>query len=173
MIWLVSRKARVFWPLFLTVFVTDCAAKEAAVENLSPPGTHHDILGDVFRLTLTYNDGAAMGLPVGGATTTLLGVISVLGASLVLLWYVRVSKEKRLLPAALALVFAGGLGNGWERLFSSRGVVDFIDVGLGPHRFYIFNVADIGITIGAVLLAFLLWFEGRRTARQSPGEGAV
>lgn len=170
---MISRKAWVFWPLFLTVFVADCATKQVAVEHLSPPGTPHDVLDDVFRLTLTYNDGAAMGLPVGGSTTILLGLISLVGASIVFAWYVRVSRDRKLYPAALALVFAGALGNGWERLFLTRGVVDFIDVGWGTYRFYTFNVADACITIGAVVLALLLWLEGRETPTPSPRDGAA
>jgi signal peptidase II len=57
---------------------------------------------------------------------------------------------------ALALVTAGAAGNLWDRLRSSRGVVDFIDVGFSDARFWIFNLADVAITIGALLLAYLL-----------------
>jgi signal peptidase II len=49
------------------------------------------------------------------------------------------------------------LGNAWERLFSPRGVVDFIDLGIGTIRFWTFNVADIAITLGAGLLALTFW----------------
>jgi signal peptidase II len=172
MIQLVSRKAWVFWSLFLVVFFTDCTTKEAAVDGLSPPGMPHDILGDVIRLTLTYNHGAAMGLPIGGVTTTVLGLLSIIGALAVLFWYSRIPQGEKLIAAALALVFAGALGNGWERLLLTRGVVDFIDVGWGTHRFYTFNVADIGITVGAALLTVLIWLEGRNTPKASQGEGA-
>jgi len=58
---------------------------------------------------------------------------------------------------ALGLIAAGALGNLIDRLRSTRGVVDFIDVGVGDARFWTFNVADAGVTVGAVLLAFVLW----------------
>ena len=45
---------------------------------------------------------------------------------------------------------------------SPGGVVDFIDVGLGIHRSWTFNIADAGITCGALLLAVTLW-RGDRT----------
>jgi signal peptidase II len=64
--------------------------------------------------------------------------------------------------AALALVSAGALGNMIDRIRSPRGVVDFIDLGIGDARFYTFNVADVAITVGAVLLARLLWQEDRK-----------
>jgi len=43
-----------------------------------------------------------------------------------------------------------------DRIRSSAGVVDFIDVGVADVRFWTFNVADLGITIGAVLLLLAL-----------------
>jgi signal peptidase II len=48
-------------------------------------------------------------------------------------------------------------GNLLDRLRSERGVVDFIDLGVGSVRFWTFNVADVGVSIGATLLAVVLW----------------
>lgn len=66
--------------------------------------------------------------------------------------------------AALALVTGGAMGNLLDRLRSARGIIDFIDVGIGDARFWTFNVADVGVSIGAVLLAMVLWRE------DNPGE---
>ena len=44
-----------------------------------------------------------------------------------------------------------------DRLKSARGVVDFIDIGIGAWRWPTFNVADIAVTTGAILLAVVLW----------------
>lgn len=44
-------------------------------------------------------------------------------------------------------------------------MVDFIDVGVGTVRFWTFNVADSGVTIGACLLAVVLWMEERQRLR--------
>src|SRR6185295_9237050 len=62
---------------------------------------------------------------------------------------------------ALALVTAGAIGNLIDRLTSSRGVIDFIDIGVTGWRFWTFNVADVGVSCGAVLLALVLWREER------------
>ncbi len=56
----------------------------------------------------------------------------------------------------------GAAGNLIDRLRSGRGVVDFIDLGVGSVRFWTFNVADSGVTIGACLLVVALWIEERR-----------
>jgi signal peptidase II len=60
------------------------------------------------------------------------------------------------LIVALALVMGGALGNLLDRLRSTRGVVDFIDLGVGTWRFWTFNLADVGVSVGALLLAWHL-----------------
>jgi signal peptidase II len=60
---------------------------------------------------------------------------------------------------ALLLVTAGAIGNFIDRVSSARGVVDFFDVGIGVHRWPTFNIADIAVSTGAVLLAIVLWRE--------------
>jgi signal peptidase II len=67
---------------------------------------------------------------------------------------------------ALGLVCGGALGNLVDRLRWTNGVVDFIDVGIGVHRFWVFNVADSAVSVGAVLLVLVLWAEERRNARR-------
>ncbi|MCH8934427.1 MAG: signal peptidase II, partial [Gemmatimonadetes bacterium] len=69
----------------------------------------------------------------------------------------------------LGLVCGGAVGNLIDRIRSSRGVVDFIDVGIGVHRWPTFNIADSAVTVGAIALAFVLWMEGR----EEEGAGRV
>ena len=155
------RKTRVFWPLLITVFLADCTTKRAAVETLSP-GDPHEVVGETVRFSLTFNDSAAMGIPAGEHGKEILGVISLVVAGFLGYWYRRSGSRDVLLSGALALVIAGALGNAWERLLSPRGVVDFIDIGVGTLRFWTFNIADVAITLGACLLAISLWREERR-----------
>jgi signal peptidase II len=62
---------------------------------------------------------------------------------------------------ALGSVAGGAIGNLVDRVRGSQGVVDFIDVGIGATRWPTFNVADIGVSCGAVVLAISLWREDR------------
>jgi len=62
------------------------------------------------------------------------------------------------------MILGGAFGNLIDRLRSGQGVVDFIDVGIGEHRWPTFNIADIGVSCGAVLLAWILWREDRAAA---------
>ena len=63
---------------------------------------------------------------------------------------------------AISLVCAGAVGNLVDRIRSHRGVVDFLDIGIGDLRWPVFNVADIAVTTGAVFLALSLWREERQ-----------
>jgi signal peptidase II len=65
---------------------------------------------------------------------------------------------------AIALVCGGAVGNLIDRIRSAAGVVDFIDVGIGDLRWPTFNVADMAVSIGAFLLAWVLWGEERSSA---------
>lgn len=162
-----TRKARAFWPLFLVLLLADCTTKAAAVASLQNVGEQKEVVGDVVRFTLAYNDRGAMGISFGDHTMLVLGILGFGAALLLHSWYRSTPSGALMLPAALALIIAGALGNAWERVFSPHGVVDFIDIGIGASRFYTFNVADIGITLGTVLLALAIVTEERAEATRS------
>jgi signal peptidase II len=152
-----SPKARRFWPLFAVVVLTDCATKRAAELHLVPAHVPHEFLGEIVRLTLAYNPGAAMSLSLGAHSRVGLSLLA-LGALLVMAYlYRRTAPGDRQAAAGLALIAAGALGNLIDRLRSERGVVDFIDVGLGGWRFWTFNVADMAIALGAVVLVVAMY----------------
>lgn len=158
-----ARKIRLFWPIAATVFLSDCATKAVAEQHLAPEYTPHPVLGEFLRFTLAYNPGAAMSLGVGYLPRELLAMVGATALVGLWLWYRRLRPDATAMIIALALVWAGAAGNLWDRLRSSRGVVDFIDVGLVGWRFWVFNVADIAIAIGALLLAWLLRRPGPAT----------
>jgi signal peptidase II len=109
------------------------------------------VLGQVVRFTYIVNEGAAFGLYLGDASKTIFLVLSSLAAVLVLGVYVYGEDEGWLKRFALALILGGALGNIHDRIRYGS-VVDFIDIGVGSYRWPIFNVADIAVTVGAILL---------------------
>lgn len=153
------RNARLFWPALISVVVVDVVTKALAVQLLA---THipRRVFGDTLRFTLLYNPGAAFGLNVGPySRPVFLGLALV---ALVVLWrmYRDTPADHALRALALGLVSGGAVANVINRLWSARGVVDFIDVGIGAARWPSFNAADMGISVGAILLAWTLWREG-------------
>jgi signal peptidase II len=146
--------------LTMVPIVTADVVTKRLAEALLPHGYPIERLG--IPLTLAYNTGVAFGLPLPS-----LGRWLVVAASFFVL-YVLVGIFRRT-PAsdwvrllATQLVAAGAIGNLIDRLRWDRGVVDFIGpINLGFMDFPIFNVADMSLTCGAVLLAISMLREER------------
>jgi signal peptidase II len=120
----------------LPVWFADFVTKQLAVAHLQPPYRPHRVLGATVRLTLTYNQQGVMGLPVGPYGRWILSGVSVVLLG-VLVWLLRTSRARdRLRATALALIIGGALGNLLDRVTSGKGVVDFIDIGIGAWRFW-------------------------------------
>jgi signal peptidase II len=145
------KKAQLFWPLLLALVLADCGSKRVAEEALTPH-TPHEVVGDVVRFTLGYNPGAAFGMNVGDASRAVFTTLTLLALIALGAMYRTTPADRRVEIAALALITGGAVGNLVDRIRAGP-VVDFIDVGIGSVRFWTFNLADAGITIGAVLLA--------------------
>lgn len=157
---------RLFWITTLGVVTADLISKLAAVATLA--ARPRPVVGDYAVLRLVYNEGAAFGISLGPASRWIFLGLALI-ALVVLGAMVRATRSgDKLRLLALALVCGGAAGNLLDRIRSAQGVVDFIEVGIGPHRFPTFNVADSAITIGAIALAFSLWLEGRQVAHAAP-----
>lgn len=150
-----TQKARWFWSLALALLVADCATKRV-VETHFTVGRPQSVVGDVVRLNLSYNRDAAMGIRIGGGSRLLLAALSVISLLVLGVLYHRTQPGDRRRLVGVALVVGGALGNLIDRVRSSAGVVDFIDLGVSHVRFWTFNLADVGITVGALLLLLAL-----------------
>jgi len=153
-----SPRARVFWPILVALLVADRTTKELA-ETYLPEHTPHEVLGSFVRLTLTHNPGAAMSLSLGPYSRIGFSAAALVAIAILFRLYLATTATDRLRAAALALVVGGAAGNLLTRLMSPRGVVDFIDIGIPAWRFWTFNVADAGLTVGGLLLLRALWQE--------------
>lgn len=162
-----------FWPVAVVIVLLDVVTKAIAAATLFPPMIPHSVFGDVARLTLVYNRGAAFGIHVGPYSRPIFAVLTV--AALAILWrlYRATAPADWRRVLALAFVSAGAVGNLIDRLRSSRGVVDFIDIGTATWRWPTFNVADIAVTTGAILLAVVLWREDRAAAHAASTHAAA
>jgi signal peptidase II len=131
-------------------------------------------LGDFFRLQYVENTGAFLGfgsaLPYGfrfWVFVVLIGCV-LLG----MLLFVLVRHELRFgSVTGLALIIAGGLGNLIDRILNNGEVIDFMNMGIGNLRTGIFNVADLAIMIGAGILIFCNFRNGKKHNRPIDREG--
>jgi signal peptidase II len=151
------------------IVALDLVTKLVAVELL-PPYLGVRLLGDALQFRLVYNSGAAFGFNVGEHSRWIFMGLSVT-AIIVLGSMLRSTRPGDWLRFySLAAICAGAFGNLIDRVRSPRGVVDFLDVGVGAMRWPTFNVADMAVTCGALALALSLWGEGKKgVPAASPG----
>ena len=152
--------------LWLTavIVILDQLSKWMAVANLDEGQVMSFISHLNFKLV--YNKGAAFSFlgDQGGWQRWFFVVLSFAVSAYILYWLKRLPSSARSLAVALTLVLGGALGNGIDRLLNGK-VTDFIDFYVDMDLFFLsnghyatFNVADIAITMGAILLIFISLF---------------
>ena len=167
-----TRRVSMHVLLLAAIVVTigcDQVTKHMATSSLA--GTSgRTYLGGVVRMAYTENAGGFLGLgeelPPVARTALFTGA-----TGLMLIGMVAIAFRERLQgwPLLGATLFvAGGASNWVDRLANGR-VVDFLNVGIGPVRTGIFNVADMALMLGG---AMLFLFEFRRHRRFRQGFGA-
>jgi len=142
------RPLRWLW-LAVAVIVLDLATKYAASHFLSY-AQPVEVL-PFFNLTLLHNTGAAFSFLAEhpGGQRWFFAAIAI-GASIGLtVWLSRIRADEKLLAIALPLIIGGALGNLYDRLIHGY-VVDFLSFHAAGWYYPAFNVADIGITLGAI-----------------------
>jgi signal peptidase II len=150
--------ARLFWPIFVAIGALDFFTKAMATKMVRQ--LPQDVYGEWIRFTLVYNPGAAFGLHVGQYSRWIFMVLTMVALVILGRLFAATRPGDAIRTVSLALVCGGAVGNLIDRINLSRaGVVDFIDIGFGDSRWPTFNVADMAVSIGAFLLAWVLWGE--------------
>jgi len=148
------RRWLVVFVLLVGTIALDQVTKVIAKATLRTAATQ-SFLADTFRLTYAENRGAFLSLGAALPQAARFWVLEV-GVALVLvalLVHSIIGKKVDLTQAAAyALVVGGGLGNWIDRVLRGGLVVDFLNLGIGPVRTGVFNVADVAIMAGAALL---------------------
>lgn len=114
------------------------------------------VIGNFFLITSHRNTGAAFSILEDQRWFFIIVTIIVASG---IIWYMYKIRHQQghILPIGLSLILGGALGNFLDRLLTGE-VVDFLQFNFGSYTFPIFNVADMGITIGVgfVLLDAML-----------------
>ena len=150
-----------FYIIIILIVIGDQLTKgliqQSMVLNQSIP-----VWDGIFSITYIHNTGAAFSMLAG--KTQVLALFQVIIIGVILGYYILKGRRSHpLLRISLAMIVAGGIGNLIDRLTLGY-VVDFLDIHFWP----IFNVADIGVSAGCVLLAgYVFFIEGKeKSGRQ-------
>ncbi|MGZ6267725.1 MAG: signal peptidase II, partial [Candidatus Limnocylindrales bacterium] len=114
------------------------------------------ILGDWLRIDFIHNSGGLFGMLQGAGQ--LLALVTIGVVAVLVAMEINSGWRSWLVTLALALLLGGAVGNFIDRARLGY-VVDFVDMGIGSLRFYIFNIADSAVTV-AILVMLALGFLG-------------
>ena len=137
----------------VSIFLIDRFSKLVMINSSTTDGSSNVSINDFLSFNLVWNDGIAFGLFSFDQKIyyNFLTVIIIL-ITLIILWMILTTKG--LEKIAFMMILGGSMGNIFDRLYYSS-VPDFIDIHYGNFHWFIFNVADIFISIGVLLLIIL------------------
>lgn len=163
-----KAKLTMFGSILPVILLLDRITKRWAESSLAG-GRQIDLLDGLIPLTLAHNRGAAFGIELGSDPRLFFIPLTILALILLGALLTQADRRDYVRIVAVSLVIAGALGNLYDRLSNAQGVVDFIGpINLGFMLWPIFNVADMAISTGAVLLALSFWMEERVGAAEEP-----
>ncbi len=153
------KERRVFFLISIAIFIIDMVSKHLVETYLSKVTVKH-VLGDFLIFIYTRNYGVAFGLlndvpkPLENIMPIILEIL--VGISVLFVFYFMLTvnpKKQKYSMIGFTLIFAGALGNFFDRVYTGY-VTDFINMGLTKTiRFpYNYNIADASITIGIVII---------------------
>jgi signal peptidase II len=160
-----EKKGCLIWLwLSVVIFALDQLTKWLAVYYLDLYQVQH--ITRFFNIHLAFNEGAAFSFlsTVGGWQKILLSLLAAVVSLFITIWLYRLPRHERWTACALSLVLSGAVGNLWDRLTLGH-VVDFIQLHYQSWYWPTFNIADIAICIGAVMLV-LDALVRRKTSKQ-------
>ena len=151
-------KKNIFNLLFVIfIFILDRLSKIIIIKLSEPLGELNISVTSFINFNLTWNEGIAFGLLSFDDKFyyNLITLLIVL-ITLIIIWLA--NKAKGIEKLSFLMIVGGSLGNIFDRIYYSS-VLDFIDISVNNFHWFIFNVADIFISIGVILLIILEFFK--------------
>lgn len=129
-------------------------------------------LHDTVRLGYAENTGAFLSFGADWPEAVSFWVFGIVPFLLLVAFFVYCVVKAKQLPFShlvpLGLIFTGGMGNIADRLMYNRHVTDFMNVGIGSLRSGIFNVADLCVTTGVIILLFQNFKKEKQPGGEAP-----
>ncbi len=155
------NKERIWNLLFIIgIFALDRLTKIAIINSTDLYGEKIFTITSFLNLNLIWNDGIAFGMlsfQEKNYYNFLTGIIILI--TIIIFWMI--TKTTKIEKVAFMMIFGGSIGNIFDRLYYSS-VPDFIDFHINNFHWFIFNVADIFITLGVILLIILEFFPKKK-----------
>ena len=155
-----NKEFAINFSVILSIFCIDRLTKVYVIFLNEKNMSSEIFVSKYLNINLIYNDGIAFGLLsfddklYYDLLTSIICLIT-----LIILWMIY--KTKGTEKFAFMMVFGGSLGNIFDRLYYSS-VPDFIDIHFKGFHWFIFNVADIFITLGVLILVFVELFSKKK-----------
>ena len=149
--------------IILLIFIFDRVTKIYLI-NLQETGTDIDFyINQILNFYLVWNTGIGFGL-ISLESNIYYHVITsiIVIVNLGLIYFL--IKSKGNYAYLIAMILGGSLGNLFDRIYYYA-VPDFIDVHIGTYHWFIFNIADIFITIGIIGLIFIELFRKEKISK--------
>ena len=146
--------------IILTIFILDRISKIYVINFFDQVSFDEIYLLEFLNIYLIWNKGIAFGL-MSFDNVTIYNIITLLIILITLIVFYFSMKNKDITGYFFAMIFAGSLGNLFDRLKYS-GVPDFIDLHIGNYHWFIFNVADIAISLGVICLILVELFYNKK-----------
>ena len=139
--------------LFSSIFLIDRLSKIYVI-YLDKKFLGSEIFSSKFlNITLIWNEGIAFGL-FSFDEKYLYNILTLFIVIIILIIFFMLIKSKGFKKYSLLMILSGALGNVYDRIIFNA-VPDFIDFHIGNFHWFIFNVADIFITLGVIFMIFL------------------
>ena len=157
--------------IIILAILADQLSKFLLVPMFTGPGDTNELIPDVFNLTYVQNQGASFGMLQGFQWFFIVITVIVIGVATWLMIRYR-KKHSRFLKVAIALAYAGALGNLIDRVLYGY-VRDFFDFRMFDFWKWIFNVADACLVVGSIMLGIYILFIHKDKPKQKTGEVAA
>ena len=156
-----SKDFKITSLILATIFSIDRISKEYII-FLGDQNYNSEIyLSSFLNIILIWNDGIAFGL-LSFEDKTIYNYITILISSVVIILLFLISRTKKFKKFSYIIITGGALGNLFDRIIYNS-VPDFIDLHYNGFHWFVFNVADIFITIGIICLIYDEIFLGKKT----------
>ena len=146
--------------LILAIFLLDRISKIYVIDQSKKSLSNNLFLSDYLNISLMWNEGIAFGL-FAFDESFFYNFITILIIMVIIIVFFMILKNKGYKKYSLILILGGALGNLYDRIFFGA-VPDFIDFHIGDFHWFVFNVADIFISIGVICLILVELFYKKR-----------